>query len=98
VRALADQLSLEHLVEFGERLQRAAAALLDRAAFDAEEIPSAAVEATVHFADAAARSAFLDEYLELTAQLIDKHATASGPAFSVGLVVHPTTEDPEDTP
>jgi DNA-binding transcriptional ArsR family regulator len=98
VRALADQLSLEHMVEFGERLQRAAAALLDRAAFDAEEIPSAAVEATVHFADAAARSAFLDEYLELTAQLIDKHATASGPAFSVGLVVHPTTEDPEDTP
>jgi DNA-binding transcriptional ArsR family regulator len=93
VRALTDQLSLQHLIEFGERLQRDAAALLDRAAFDAEEIPSAAVEATVHFADAAARAAFLDEYLELTAELIERHASAAGPGFAVGLVVHPTTEE-----
>jgi DNA-binding transcriptional ArsR family regulator len=93
LRALADQVSLQHLVEFGERLQRDAAALLDRAAFDAEEIPSATVETTVHFAGPEARAAFLDEYLGLLADLIDRYATPAGPAFTVGLAVHPTTEE-----
>ncbi|BCB77543.1 hypothetical protein Pflav_039530 [Phytohabitans flavus] len=44
VGALADQVALESLVATGERLQRAAAQLLDRAAFDGEQIASAAVE------------------------------------------------------
>ena len=49
--ALREQLSLEHLILVGERLGRDGAALLDRAAFDGEEIASTAVEADVHFAD-----------------------------------------------
>lgn len=93
VRALAQQLSLRHLVEFGERLQRDAIALLDRAAFDGDEIPSATVEATVRFADPAARSAFLDEYLELTADLIERYAASDGDAYMVGLAVHPSEEE-----
>ena len=40
-QAIADQLSLGQLVAQGEQLQRDAAALLDRAAFDGAEIPSA---------------------------------------------------------
>ena len=75
LQAIAEQVSLQHLVEVGERLQRDAVALLDRAAFDGEQIPSAAVEATVRFADAEARAAFLDEYLALTARLVEQHAT-----------------------
>ena len=67
--------------------------LLDRAAFDGEEIPAVAVEATVRFADAEARAAFLDDYLALTARLIEQHATADGDAFTVALVAHPTTEE-----
>jgi hypothetical protein len=90
--AIADQVSLEHLVEFGERVARDAATLLDRAAFDGEQIPSAAVEAKVRFADAETRTAFLEEYLELTARLIDRHAGRAGDAFTVGLVVHPAVE------
>ncbi len=92
-RAIADQVSLQHLIEFGERLQRTAAALLDRAAFDGETVPSATVEATVHFPDAKARAAFLDQYLKLTARLVERYATTSGPAYTVGLVVHPTNEE-----
>ena len=92
-RAMADQLSLQHLIEFGERLQRDAAGLLDRAAFDGVEIHSAAVEATVHFADADTRRAFLEEYLELTRRLIERHADAAGPAYSVGLVIHPEVSE-----
>ena len=93
LRAIADQVSLQHLVEVGERLQRDAAALLDRAAFDGEEIPAAAVEATVRFAEPTPRAAFLDEYLALTARLIEQHAAAEGEAFTVALVAHPTTEE-----
>lgn len=93
LRAIADQVSLRHLVEIGERLQRNAAALLDRAAFDGEQVPSATVEATLHFPDAEARAAFLDEYLALTARLIEQHAAAEGEAFTVALVAHPSTEE-----
>src|SRR5215468_1027066 len=92
--AIADQVSLHHLVDVGERLQRDAAALLDRAAFDGAQIPSATVEATVRFADAPARAAFLDEYLALTAELVERHAAPEGEAFTVTLVVHPAPEDP----
>ncbi len=93
LRAIVDQVSLRHLVDVGERLQRDAAWLLDRAAFDGEEIPAVAVEASVRFADAEARAAFLDDYLALTARLIEQHATADGDAFTVALVAHPSTED-----
>ena len=92
LEAIADQVSLEHLVEFGERVAREAATLLDRAAFDGEQIPSAAVEATVRFADAQARAAFLEEYVDLTGRLIERYAARAGTAFAVGLVVHPAVE------
>jgi DNA-binding transcriptional ArsR family regulator len=92
--ALASQVALERLVEFGERLQRDAATLLDRAAFEGEHIASAAVETTVHFPDAAARAAFLEEYLQLVTALVERHASARGPGYTVGLAVHPTPEAP----
>ena len=93
LRAIADQVSLHHLVEVGERLQRDAAALLDRAAFDGEQIASASVEASVRFADPDARAAFLEEYLALTARLIEQYAASDGDAFTVTFVVHPTPEE-----
>jgi DNA-binding transcriptional ArsR family regulator len=93
LRAATDQASLDHLVRFGETLCRDAAALLDRAAFDGEEIPSAAVRATVRLPDAHARAAFLDEYLALVRDLVERHARSDGPEFTIGLVVHPTVEE-----
>jgi len=93
LRAIADQVSLENLVTFGERLQRDAATLLDRAAFDGEEIASATVDATVRFRDAKARAAFMHDYLTLTAELIERHAVADGDPYTVALVVHPKTEE-----
>ena len=93
LQAIADQVSLQHLVEVGERVQREAASLLDRAAFDGEVIPTVAVTASVRFADEQARAAFLDEYLALTSRLIEQHAAADGEPFTVALVAHPTTEE-----
>jgi len=93
LRAITDQVSLQRLVEVGERVQRDAAVLLDRAAFAGEEVPSAAVSATVRFADAEGRAAFLDEYLALTAALIERYAGSQGEAFTVALATYPAQEE-----
>ena len=92
LRAIADQVSLQHLVDLGECVQRDAAVLLDRAAFGGEEIPTATVVATVRFADAESRAAFLDEYVALTGALIERHAGDAGEAFTVALAAYPSTE------
>ncbi len=92
VEALASQLPLEHLVALGERVQRDAIALLDRAAFDGEQIPSLAVDAEVRFPDAAARSAFMEEYLAMLKPLLKKHGGRRGDAFHVALAVYPESE------
>jgi DNA-binding transcriptional ArsR family regulator len=92
--ALQDQASLAALVDLGERLQRDAAELLDCAAFDGAAIPSASVSAEVSFPDAAARSAFMTEYLEALGPLLKKHGAArsAGATFRLVLAIYP---DPE---
>jgi DNA-binding transcriptional ArsR family regulator len=92
VDALRRQLPLEHLVRLGERLQRDAAGLLDRAAFDGEEIPAAAVETEVRFADEAARAAFLEEYLVAVKPLLEKYGRQHGDAYRVALAAYPDRE------
>jgi DNA-binding transcriptional ArsR family regulator len=89
ITALAEQVALENLVGVGERLQRAAALLLDRAAFGGEQIASAAVEAEVHLADPAQRNAFLAEYVAAVGPLLKKYGAAQGESYRVVLAVHP---------
>jgi DNA-binding transcriptional ArsR family regulator len=89
VDALRSQVPLEHLTELGERVQRDAIGLLDRAAFDGEEIPSLSVEASVHFPDEASRAAFMEEYLGLIKPLLRKHGAREGDAFRVVTAVYP---------
>ncbi len=91
-RALRDQVSLGHLVAMGERLQRDAGALLDRAAFDGEEISSATVEAELRFADEMARSAFMTEYLSMLGPLLKKHGAKRGDRYRVAIAVYPEEE------
>jgi DNA-binding transcriptional ArsR family regulator len=95
VDALRSQLPLEHLVRLGETLQRDATGLLDRAAFDGEEIAAAAVEATAHFADEAARAAFLDEFLAVLKPLLKKYGARKGDTYRVALAVYPDTTEAE---
>ena len=93
VQAMADQLSLQHLVEFGERLQRDAAALLDRAAFDAEDDPQRRGRSDRALRRRRGASRVPRRVPRAHHVLIERYATATGPGFTVGLVVHPTTED-----
>jgi DNA-binding transcriptional ArsR family regulator len=90
--ALTAQLPLEHLVRVGERLQRDAVELLDRAAFDGEEIPSASVEASVRFADEQARNEFMHDYLAALKPLLKKYGSRRGEPFRVAVAVHPETD------
>lgn len=95
MRALTDQVSLENLVVVGERLAADASALLDRAAFDGEEIASAAVEAEVRFPDEATRAAFLRAYVAAVGPLLAEYGAKQGDGYRVVLAVYP---DPDREP
>ncbi len=90
---LRDQVSLSHLANLGERLQQHAAALIDRAAFDGEEIPSVSVEAEISFKNEASRSAFMQEYVAILRPLLKKYGARTGENYRVAMAVYP---DPED--
>ncbi len=94
-RALRDQVSLQRLVSLGEQLQQDAIGLLDRAAFDEEEIPSASVEAEICFDSEEARSQFMEEYLAALGPLLSKYGSKTGREFRVGLAVYPNPEEDE---
>jgi DNA-binding transcriptional ArsR family regulator len=93
--ALRDQVALEHLVGVGERLQRDATTLLDRAAFDGVEVASASVSAEVRFPTEDARAAFMDEYLRFVGPLLKKHGARRGAPFRVVCAAYPETDDEE---
>src|SRR5262249_34592696 len=89
LKALSDQVSLETLVLLGERLTADATALLDRAAFDGEEISSAAVQAEVRFPGEEARANFLREYVAAIGPLLAKYASPSGDPYRVVFAAYP---------
>ncbi len=92
LEALRSQHALGTLVGIGEQLQRDAAVLLDRAAYESEQIASAAVSAEVSFDSDAERSAFMREYLEATKDLLDRYGAKGGKPYRVVLAIHPQTE------
>ena len=89
MRALRQQHSLERLVLLGERLGRDAAALLDRAAFDDEEIASASVEAEVSFATEEDRAEFLRDYVAALGPLLKRHGHRRGSPYRVVVAAYP---------
>lgn len=88
-----DQVSLAQLSDLGERLQRDAAALVERAAREGDEIPSATVEAEVRFPDEAARTAFMSEYVDTLKSLLAKYGEGRGSRYRVALATYPELEE-----
>jgi DNA-binding transcriptional ArsR family regulator len=88
-----DQVSLSQLSDLGERLQRDAALLVDRAAFDGAKIPSASLEAELRLPDEEARAAFMSELVETLKSLLAKHGRKDGPRFRVALAAYPEQEE-----
>lgn len=91
--ALREQHALQTLVSAGERLQRDAVGLLDQAAFEGREIPSAAVTGEVRFANEADRAAFFTEYTEAVRRLVARYASGHGETYRVVTAVHPQNGD-----
>jgi len=91
--ALADQMSLGELFAAGERLQRDSALLLDRAAFDGEEIPSASVTTDIRFGSEAARAEFLRDCVDALKSLARKHGSQHGTPYRLVLAAYPNPED-----
>lgn len=92
LETLESEHSLQTLVRIGERLQRDALILLDRATFDGERVPSAAVSAEARFASEADRAEFLEAYLRMTRELLERHGSKQGEPYRIVLAVHPQTE------
>lgn len=95
VAAMRDQLSLEQLVAVGEAIQRDAAALLDRAAFDGEQIASVSVSAELGFASPEQRAEFLKAYLRAVGPLLKAYGAGEGERYRVVLAAYP--QPPEQT-
>ena len=93
VEAMADQLSLSQLVTTGERLQQDAAVLLDRAAFDGEQIASASASTDIRFANEADRASFLRDYIESITALAARYGAENGEHYRAVLAVHPLLEE-----
>jgi hypothetical protein len=91
--ALAAQLSLGQLVERGEQLQRDAAVLLDRAAFDGVEIASASATTEIRFASEDDRATFLREYVDSLTELAERHGSKTGEPYRVLFAAYPNPED-----
>lgn len=90
---LRDQVSLAHLAELGERLQSDAAGLIDRAAFDGDEIASASIEAEVCLADEKTREEFMQELVARLRPLLRKYGSRGGAPFRLALAVYPEIQD-----
>jgi DNA-binding transcriptional ArsR family regulator len=92
-QAMREQQSLERLVDIGRRLHRDATALLDRAAFDGEEIPSAAMEVEVRLGSEDERAAFLREVIKAIRPILDRHGRKSGTPYRVALAAYPDAKE-----
>ena len=98
LETLRAQMALEQLVSVGEAVQRDAAALLDRAAFDGEQIPSAAVQTTVRLASESARADFMRDYLQAIAPLLKKYGRRRGTPYRLAWAVYPDPNEPTEEP
>jgi DNA-binding transcriptional ArsR family regulator len=90
---LRDQAALAQLAELGERLQRDSAALIDLAASEGRQIPSASLVAEARFPDETARAAFMVELVDAVKTLLTKHGTADGEPYRVALAAYPELEE-----
>ncbi len=89
MRALADQVSLNHLLSLGSKLQCDVAELLEKATMSSDEIPSLSTEIEVRFADAGSRAAFAEDLLDAVKKLTAKHGAKRGDAYRMLIAAYP---------
>jgi DNA-binding transcriptional ArsR family regulator len=92
VQRLKDQGSLSHLISTSERIKRDALLLMEHSDEQAE-IPSATLETTIRLRNREERHAFVQEYVSLVKQLVEKYQSAAegDNAYNVIAAVYPQT-------
>lgn len=90
IQRLKDQGSLSHLITTSERLKRDAFLLLEHSDVDVE-IPSATLETNIHLKNLEQRQAFVQEYVKLVNDLVEKYQTVTtgGEKYNIILAVYP---------
>jgi DNA-binding transcriptional ArsR family regulator len=92
-QAMREQESLQRLVDVGRRLRRDAAALLDHAAFDGEQIPSASIEVDIRLSSDAERAAFLRELVNAIKPVLDRYGSRRGSAYKLAFAAYPEPKE-----
>jgi DNA-binding transcriptional ArsR family regulator len=88
VQKLKDQSALAHLITVSERMKREALLLMEQSD-EHVIVPSAALQMQVHLADEEQRGAFVEEYISLVQELVEKYHCNSQEAYQVLLAVYP---------
>ena len=88
-QAMSEQQSLERLVDVGRRLHRDAAGLLDRAAFDGEQVASAALEVEVRLSDEIQRASFMRDVIKALRPVLDRYGAKRGSRYRVAIAAYP---------
>lgn len=92
VQKMKDQGSLSHLITTSERMKRDALLLMERSD-ENTEIPSATLETNIRLQSQEQRQEFVQEYVKLVKELVEKYQISSGSkaeeAYNVVLAVYP---------
>jgi DNA-binding transcriptional ArsR family regulator len=90
---LRDQVALSQLADLGERLQVDAAALIDRAVFEQEQIPSLTVTSELKFSNEQSRNEFMKAYMDFLTPLLKQYGKSTGSKYQLALAVYPDTSE-----
>jgi hypothetical protein len=90
MQKLKDQSALAHLINTSERIKRDALLLMEQSD-ENETIPSAALQLRVQLSDQEERNAFVEEYVALVQQLVDRYHCKKdcSESYNVLLAVYP---------
>jgi DNA-binding transcriptional ArsR family regulator len=90
MQKLKDQSALAHLIDTSERIKRDALLLMEQSD-ENETIPSAVLQLRVQLSDQEERNAFVDEYIALVQQLVDRYHCKKdcSEEYNVLLAVYP---------
>jgi DNA-binding transcriptional ArsR family regulator len=98
IQRMKDQGSLRHLITTSERIKRDAFYLMEQSDQD-EVIPSATLDMGVHLENEEKRNAFVQEYVSMVKNLVEKYQAphvSKYDTYNVVLAVYPQTNEGED--
>lgn len=97
IQKIKDQSSLAHLIHTSDRIKKGALLLMERSD-ENEVIPSASLTMQVHLGNEQTREQFVQEYVEMVKQLVEKYQETqlNTDPYQVVLAVYPELDQEEE--